>query len=363
MITEAMPRTPQDVPGLRRGIAEFMANPELGPQWYERAIRLGQQTVCPDLPAPHAGRVLAACEYRRLADARLWFIDGDLCDLVEQAFPTMPAFPVRPPDLPSPSGFVVFAKPVALLTRDRIDTDLDTIAELLPGSLDNPTFRGQVGNLLDGGVRIVGVSWGPMNVPGMSISHWPAGGVWLTFYAESDLDHIGDPQTAAVARKWLPPMSPDNECTVAWCPPGLTVAEQAPYILPMEEGFTSRWAALLFATFQIHGQDNLTEEDPVPVARAERRRHDPKKLPVPAEIRVVRLRRKVRDQVAAAGGPATVGGRTYRHRWIVGAHWRNVWYSSTQTHKPRLILPYLVTPKGAEDAPLLGGEKVTRVGP
>jgi hypothetical protein len=44
---------------------------------------------------------------------------------------------------------------------------------------------------------------------------------------------------------------------------------------------------------------------------------------------------------------------------VVRGHWRNQWYPSLNARRPLWIAPYL---KGPDDAPLLGGEKVTTLG-
>lgn len=69
----------------------------------------------------------------------------------------------------------------------------------------------------------------------------------------------------------------------------------------------------------------------------------------PQRVRVISLRHP-----EAHGVPAE-GGRTYHHRWVVRGHWRRQWYSSQERHMPIWISPFI---KGAEGAPLLGGEKV-----
>jgi hypothetical protein len=48
----------------------------------------------------------------------------------------------------------------------------------------------------------------------------------------------------------------------------------------------------------------------------------------------------------SAHGHASESGLEYSHRWLVGSHWRNRWYPSQATHRPKLIEAYV---KGPED--------------
>lgn len=70
---------------------------------------------------------------------------------------------------------------------------------------------------------------------------------------------------------------------------------------------------------------------------------------VPAEVRIVQLRRtdKRTDSDAA--------GRDWQHRWVVRMHKVRQWYPSLQRHKVIYRGPYI---KGPDDKPLLGGETI-----
>jgi hypothetical protein len=70
---------------------------------------------------------------------------------------------------------------------------------------------------------------------------------------------------------------------------------------------------------------------------------------VPAEVRVVRLRR------AESHGDSGQGGREWHHRWVVRMHKVRQFYPSLGRHKVIYRGPYI---KGPEDKPLLGGETV-----
>jgi hypothetical protein len=71
----------------------------------------------------------------------------------------------------------------------------------------------------------------------------------------------------------------------------------------------------------------------------------------PAEILVVKLRR-----MQERPEPLSEELVAWSHRWLVGGHWRQQFYPSTQSHKPVWISPHV---KGPADKPLVLKEKVT----
>jgi hypothetical protein len=74
------------------------------------------------------------------------------------------------------------------------------------------------------------------------------------------------------------------------------------------------------------------------------RRHLPKAYTAEPVIKVIQLRRR---------SPATTSGtaeqRDYSCRWLVRGHWRNQFYPSSKSHRPRFIPAYV---KGPDDKPL-----------
>jgi hypothetical protein len=67
-------------------------------------------------------------------------------------------------------------------------------------------------------------------------------------------------------------------------------------------------------------------------------------LPEPPLVRVIQLR--ARDASNEAYGH---GDREYHQRWIVRGHWRQQWYPSLNSNRPKWIAPYV---KGPANAPL-----------
>lgn len=108
-----------------------------------------------------------------------------------------------------------------------------------------------------------------------------------------------------------------------------------------------RWAYTFFRFIQEPwiGSDRVHPGRPA-ARRAQR-------VSLPAEVRVVRLRKTVKSD--HSGNHSDVA---WSHQWLVRGHWRNQWHPSTQSHKLRWISPYL---KGPEDAPLIVKDHVFAV--
>jgi len=339
---------PRDVPILRRELAEWYGGPP-GLMWYENAIRHGRQQLRPPGSQEKAAQLLATSEAARLREGDLWYVDDDLCALLNAAYPSMPPFAPAPTDLLSKIGFAVFAEPIAVYAAaEQRDESMEN--QLDPEA--NSTFRRLSDRIYAGDTSVVAVSWGPVANPS-----WRAGGVWMSFYVRPALHKEGifeDPAAARRARAMLPRLVVDNEAAIAWRPNGDLSAD---YVLPTSEQDrgTLSWARLVFAAFQLAAQTNLAESEETIIDRAERRRNARMNLP-DRPVRIIRLRRGL---ASARDDEQPNDTREWRHRWIVRGHWRNHWYPSVGAHRPRWIAPYL---KGPDGAPLLTGEKVTVLG-
>jgi hypothetical protein len=341
-------RTPADVAMLRRELAEWCA--ASGATSYLQMIMLGRQVICPPGSPQSAARILAAMETTRLREADLWYIDEGLCELLQHAHPTMPRFTPCEEDLPSRTGFAVFANPIDA-REPRTDPQLLKFVEELDRAAGDTRLADS--GLTSLPIEVSAVSWGPL--PGSPSSRKaPAGGVWMTFYANSKLNSSQvDPEIARVASAGLPPMLADNEAVVPWCPPG---GDPSAFELPQpgETGTTWGWAALVFAVFRLAAQAGIAGTTRERTARPERRRTQRAGLPE-RDVRVVRLRRSERGASGSGGSD-----REYQHRWIVRGHWRSQpWGTNREQRRPVWIAPYV---KGPEGAPMMGGERVNVAG-
>lgn len=392
--------TASDVPAIRRQLAEWYKTD--GAPWYELMIRAGRQPVRPDGPPRQVSEFLARAEHERVTQGDLWFVDRSMCQLVTAAHETMPAFTPHPEDLPSRTGFAVFAEPIMM--RDPItEESLRETVDLMAASPGQEEIVQRVRHLMEvseanmgtvieslaeaGGrgdpaatlairanlreacgydlnevyscflshqIEIYGVSWS--HLPGgPEGTRAPAGGVWMSFYSNSNLPELMNETSISLnnmfrsARSNLPPLIVDNEAVTPWCPPGGSPEQ---FALPAKTHTTHGWARLVFALFRLAAQVGLGEQVTESTPRAERRRTARAQLP-DRPVRVVRLRGRQSEHDSTG-----MGGREYRHRWIVRGHWRQQWYPTLDDHRPIWINAHA---KGPDDAPLLGGERVTVV--
>jgi hypothetical protein len=97
---------------------------------------------------------------------------------------------------------------------------------------------------------------------------------------------------------------------------------------------------------------------PDSAARKRLRRADAERPDAP--VRYITLRQSVRPGEEDDAGAQDTASRLYRHRWFVRPHRRTYPDRDHPDGKSRKwVGPYLVTPPGCEDAPILGGERVS----
>lgn len=81
-----------------------------------------------------------------------------------------------------------------------------------------------------------------------------------------------------------------------------------------------------------------------------------------APVRYIALRQSIRPAPENDGGARDTAGRVYRHQWFVRPHRRTYPDQDDPSgYFRKWVGPYLVTPAGCEDAPILGRERVVSV--
>jgi len=333
---------PEEVPGLRRELVEHFAPDGPGVTYFRNCIIGGMQPLRPrHLALGPAAAWLAARERAAMSDAVLRYVDHDLCDLVEAAAPAMPLFAPHPSDLPGPSGFVVFARPIADLPPRDVDHVFDRLAHLDPRMGEDPVTRA-VAHAAEGfGTQIIAASWGPvqaLDLDRQAVGRWPAGGLWMSFYAGTRVQDGSAPITI------------DEELAFAWRPDG---APADRYKLPDVAGRAPGWTRLVFAAFILSKQQDVTASDTLRTGRPERRRTARAGLPE-RDVVVVRLR--VRPPAAGAPRPAGTGRGPLTERVPVGGYWRNQWYPTLDDHRPKWVKGHF---RGPKDAPIRSYDRVT----
>lgn len=294
-----------DVPELRAELVSYMNGP--GVVAFQALMDLGMFPV-----RPESARSLCDKEAQRLS-GDLYFVSDDMASLAKSAANSLPKFTFAPEDLPSPSGFLVFEKPVAVVRQ----------------ALADDVFLGAPA--VEVVASIIAASW----------SHWSPsprakGGAWISWY--TDRRAMEDPMGAWPTRfiydhEFLVPFSDDE--------------------IPMMDGSTGAildgppgLLSLIQTVWLLMQQPIARNEDVMtyPAARKRLRRMGVE----PKPVRVITLRRP-------SGSGSGASDREYHHQWIVRGHWRQQWYPSREVHRPVWIAPHV---KGPEGAPLLGGEKV-----
>lgn len=305
-----------DVPLLRKDVVAYIKSH--GAAIYLAAIKTGKQSMRPmwlsdSLAAAH----LASAEAKRVADAELFHVTEGMTDLARVAAHSFPECGLMPEDLPSPSGFVVFASPlewIELATPSFVKTSLAAVE-----------------------FPIMAASWSHFNARSKFADDGPGlGGVWITWYTSPNEHRPGTgyhwPHRLVIDNEGYLPFRPDPVPNAKVTENRLTVATLA-----------------LWSVWTLMNQPIATAETAT-FDRSSARRVTRELGAVP-EVRIIQLRRR-KDDVERADQD---GSREYQHQWVVRGHWRQQWYPAREVHRPIWIAPHV---KGPEGAPLIGGERV-----
>ena len=224
--------------------------------------------------------------------ADTYYISEEIADVLVGGFDTLPNTPlgeVRPNSL---YGWAFFQRPIVC----PFPTPFDTMWEI-KGLAWGPVGRDSVGGLNLG-----------IFVRSPQSSHLPCSGM-MSWPWESGWDRIREEKAQAGVA--------DRELMV--------------------------WLRKLVFSFFAFIRQECVSIQTTPASRPIRR-HLPKAYTAEPVIKIIQLRRR---------SPATNGGesqsRGYSCRWLVRGHWRNQFYPSSQSHRPRFIPAYV---KGPDDKPL-----------
>lgn len=354
---------PRELSAIRRTLLEYNEPGGHGAMSYAIALRCGVQRLRPDGSMDDAADSLARQEWIRLNQARLYFVDSDMCALVQSAHPEMPEFSIRPSMLPSSHGLVVFGDPIAVVTADsddEVERGHDIVRKMLHYEI---TDRPDIDRVIRAPAMITGASWGP-NPYIVENDQAPYGSLWITFYADNPCEHhtidLGNDGTAVVK---LPPMIPENDAVLMWGPPQhVTDMDETRFHLPADPQYTSSWARIMFATFLLAAQRSIASVDRIRLPRAERRRCQRQGVP-DGDVQVMTLRHRIREDLdleermaaEAAEHPAEATRSGPSCRFLVRGHTRWQHYPKDNEHRPIWISPYV---KGPDGAPFRTPERV-----
>ncbi|MBO2448673.1 hypothetical protein J4573_16345 [Actinomadura barringtoniae] len=321
------PPEARQLPELRGKLAAWLK--DSGPAFYlEMALR-GSQQVFPKAPNRRvAAQRLASEERQRILGAELYWVSAEMTALAKHAGSQLTELELYEHDLPSRSGFMVFAEPIGTLHHEDVAVDIVAVGW---------------------GVRrsaiTVDTGWADIEVG----RDWADGAVWFTFYS----DPLGpiqaicgdDPDCHRQWRRSIGPFMPDNELILR-----LGTREE----LPTEPGLTTAWGQTVCAAWLLMSQPCAAQtlED---AQRAARRRLAKAGLPT-GGVRVIHVRS---PQRRASAEERDRQRRPRKHRsWVTG-HWRRYHCGPGRTRvERRWISPYL---SGPADRPIRGTTEHVRV--
>lgn len=103
-------------------------------------------------------------------------------------------------------------------------------------------------------------------------------------------------------------------------------------------------------------------EEVRPTSAARKRLHRAGAERPDTPVRYITLRQSIRPATEDDRGAQDTAGRVYRHQWFVRPHRRTYPDQNDPTgYSRKWVGPYLVTPAGCENAPILGRERVVSV--
>lgn len=333
-------RLPIKALDIQLDLLRYYTNDSLGHSYanlvVEAALKMAAGAVINDAGKIEIVEGLGFITHRTiLATGDTYAVTTDIVDVIEQAAPKLPSFILHADDLPSLHGFVWLERPIVV-----------------------PDVNGK--NLV---VRGFG---------------------WQT--ASVQTEDSGEYKPTAIMLAWTDPNDPRDHAKIDWERPEETMGsplgllsmiagvfplgEDWPDVSPHMRGDfvvedddgTEVTVKIEHATASL-GRFWLTflrfiEEPWIHAERIRPDRHLGKRAAraighVP-EIHVIHLRRAASRSDSEPGD----GNVEWSHRWLVRGHWRNQWYPSLQTHKPRWIAEYV---KGPEGAPLVVHDKIFSV--
>lgn len=322
------PPKPRELAGIREEIVGCLLNRAVRMQT-ENLLAAGKGTINPAPQDPElAAEILISEEHARLATAQLYSVTADMTQVAVTAGKKLPSWEVRPEDVPSDSGFMVFGEPIGQYAMD--------------DGLDGRKT-----------VSIVAVSWGPTFVVEAPERH-----LWLSFWSLTHhelgvrvlQEQLGF--TYRLAREFqllLGDYTWDNEALLTFYSQGIRVAGVPESVDPSEVSILSStsasWVQTVRAAWLLMKRDGkrpITEVENVPLSKTVRRQLDREGMNSNA-VRVVKLHGRHRVRI----GVVPTRGYKVSVRSHVTGHVRWQPYPSRKAIEPIWIEEHVRGPEGA----------------
>lgn len=362
------PMGPADTARVRRELAAWLASSK-GYDHYADAVKQRRQQIFTRQMtySPDPARLLQQAEHATIANAPLYYVDANSCEHAAAVLPSMPRFVPMRKDLPTKTGFVLFAKPLG-----------DYMGQLFPGQ-EGALLLERDGELVDLSrqlretrCQVIGASWRLSYDSWRQRERFTGGCFWITFYVlppSRVLSRPGEPlrDVWALEAQLYTSVAPDQEGVVGLYDPTVMEGAASDYLdeMPDQPG-PAQWIRALFGVFLLNAQKGIGARQVVrtqarKLSKSKARATGQKQIPA-EEVQVLTLRGNQRRAPVAQPGDGAEGERPSRKydrwRWPVREFWREQWYPSLNAHRPVLIAEYI---KGPEGAPLKPRRDVVRV--
>jgi hypothetical protein len=267
----------------------------------------------------------ATLERKHLDEATPFYVAGSMIDVIDEAAKTMPGQPLRETDLPSPSGFVLLARPIHLPDRHGNHINVQAFrwntGSVARGddwqkqpAMTLTLYSHKRGTTLDlSQMQVYDETGGMPGIPDLLLFHWLPWVFGMDYQGEDDgvpHDQQEDPAN----------LKENTRLT-----------------------YMRRWLAAFWSIIQ---EPISTIEHVTPDRKLRKRLERAETLEHISRINFVTLRRPSVERGPTDGQPLT--RQPYSHRFKVRGHWRNQWYPSLGEHRQKWINEFVKGPEGAD---------------
>jgi hypothetical protein len=313
---------------------------------------------------PEASETVLADEARYLAEADLYVLSPQMCEVVIAAAQTLTRQDLEllsEDDLPCPAGLVVLPYPVIVQGMTGDLGDDRAYSWRFPSQIYRPGRRGRLTKVPAVRTSAYQDSHGPVRpdsflnfAASARAQGTPLPPLLLDTVRCVPLEFAATPQQVQALQEYVAAVRrAGDQAREIVAAQGIDENRMIGEYIPgqrLDDPDDTFMLRFLFAFWRLCEQRLavVTEQEPNHSAQVVAARAG-----VPADVRVVALRRVERDKAATGGEP---GSHEWHHHWVVRVHKVLQWYPSKERHKVIFRGPFV---KGDLDKPLLRGDTVT----